>query len=107
MNIEAKKIYYYVLCSLAFFALMWGGIDFTSSAIGLINVNRPSVGAPSSSGIETASSLPDKSSEQQLDIYYQKKMLGDRLWDSVARIVISGAIFAYCRIQAKKAEEKA
>ncbi|MDI6731436.1 MAG: hypothetical protein QME05_02500, partial [Candidatus Margulisbacteria bacterium] len=62
---------------------------------------------PSPATTEEVAPPIDKNGEQQLDLYYQKKMLGDRLWDSIARVLVSGAIFAYCRLQAKKLEERA
>lgn len=98
-KIDVKKIYYYSLCAMAFFVLLWGVIDFTSSVLGLVNASISSASTPSSPAREDG--------EQQLDFYYQKKMLGDRLWDSVARVFVSGAIFVYCRLQANKTEESA
>ncbi len=107
MPLDVKKIYYYALCGMAFFALMWGAIDFASSSLGLAlaGPSEPSNSQPALP--EEINPQAEKNGEQTLDVYYQKKMLGDRLWDSFARVVVSGAIFAYCRVQAKKTEEKA
>lgn len=107
MTLSIKKIYYYALCGLAFFALMWGAIDFASSSLGLIlaGPSAPNLSQPVMP--EDLAPQANKNGEQMLDVYYQKKMLSDRLWDSFARVVVSGAIFAYCRFQAKKTEETA
>jgi len=89
-----KKLYYYVLCIMAFFVLMWGAIDLTSSAFGLIGLKGSA---------QTVISA-DKG-EPGLDVFYQSKMLYDRLWDSLARVVIAGGIFIYCRKTAQKVED--
>jgi hypothetical protein len=93
-----KKLYYYVLCIMAFFVLMWGAIDLASATFGLIGLKGAAPPA-----IESQSLLPDKG-EQGLDSFYQSKMLYDRLWDSLARVIIAGGIFIYCRKAAEKAE---
>lgn len=100
-NLDYKKIYYYVICVMAFFVLMWGAIDLTSSSLGLINMR--SVPAEPSSGAEEG--VQPEKGEQFFDAYYQKKMLLDRLWDSLARVLVSGGIFAYSRKKAKELEE--
>jgi len=47
---------------------------------------------------------PSPDGDQSLDVYYQKKMLYDRLSDSLARIVIAGLVFAYCRNKVNQLE---
>jgi hypothetical protein len=89
---DLKKTYYYLICLAALFFLFWGAVDLTSSAIGLV-VSRSSSPA--------ASQLTDQPSEQYLEAYYQKKMLVDRLWDSVARVAFAGGVFLYCRKRAE------
>lgn len=81
---DLKKTYYYIICLAAAFILAWGIVDLSSATAGLIT--RPP--APSS---------PDKESEPYLEAYYQKKMLYDRLWDSLARIIVAGGVFFYSR----------
>jgi len=90
---------------MAFFVLMWGSIDLVSSSIGLVNVNMSA--ANISSQTENVDIIPDGKSDQFFDVYYQKKMLADRFWDSLVRFVISGAIFLYCRKQINKLEAAA
>ncbi len=103
-NLDLKRVYYYVICLMAFFVLMWGVVDLASSSIGLINIKTAtaSLSAPSEEA-----PLPSEKGEQFFDAYYQSKMLYDRLWDSLARIVIAGAIFAYCRYTVNKLEKQA
>lgn len=103
-NLDTKKIYYYVICVMAFFVLMWGCVDLTSSSIGLYNIrgaeqllSGPSLGAP----------ITPEKGDQFFDTYYQKKMLQDRFYDSLARILISGLIFVYCRFTVNKLEKQA
>lgn len=103
-NLDHKKIYYYVICVMAFFVLMWGTVDLVSSSVGLLSIRGTTtkITAPT----EEVPILPEKG-EQFFDTYYQQKMLQDRLWDSLARIVISGIIFAYCRFTVNRLEKQA
>lgn len=82
---DLKKAYYYIICLVSLFVLMWGIADLASASVGLAMARIP------------APVTLEKESEPSLDIYYQKKMLYDRLADSLARIVISGLVFAYSR----------
>ncbi len=104
-NLDHKKIYYYVICVMAFFVLMWGTIDLTSSSLGLLSLrgNATSLSSPQPGGDEAP--LPEKG-DQFFDSFYQKKMLIDRFWDSLARVIISGVIFAYSRKKVAALEEK-
>lgn len=103
-NLDLKRVYYYVICAMAFFVLMWAAVDLSSASIGLINVK-----ASTSENVAPADELPipTEKSDQFFDSYYQKKMLGDRFWDSLARLLISGIIFGYCRFTVNKLEEEA
>jgi len=101
-NLDHTKIYYYVICVMAFFVLMWGVIDLTSSSIGLISIAGDA--APPSESVEM---VPQDKGDQIFDTYYQKKMLQDRLFDSLARVLISGVIFGYCRLKTRKLETPA
>lgn len=102
-NLDLKKLYYYVICVMAFFVLMWGTVDLASTSIGLLNIQGISV--PFSSAPEEGAISTEKG-EQFFDAYYQRKMLQDRLWDSLARIVISSMIFAYFRYSVNKLESQ-
>jgi hypothetical protein len=94
---DFKKAYYYVICLAALFVLMWGVVDLASASIGLSTARLPSTSMGGSS--------PEKESEPTLDIYYQRKMLYDRLFDSLARIVVSGLVFTFCRFKVDRLEK--
>jgi hypothetical protein len=102
-SLDYKKIYYYVICIMAFFVLMWGVVDLVSSSIGLVSIKAATTSAAVSEGEEGI--LPPEG-DQLFDTYYQGKMLQDRFWDSLARIIVSGAIFGYCRFRAGRLEEE-
>jgi hypothetical protein len=96
---DLKKAYYYIICLTALFVLAWGVVDLASAATGLI-MSRSSVSLE-----QSAPAATEKEGEPYLEMYYQKKMLYDRLWDSLARIVIAGAIFTYSRIKVNRLEK--
>lgn len=104
MNVSLKKIYYYVICLVSFFVLMWGVVDLAGSAVGLVGLreNVSSISLP-----PAADQMSPEKGDQLFDAYYQQKMLSDRLWDSVARVVLAGAIFAYSRFTVNKLEQAA
>lgn len=94
---DLKKIYYYVICLAALFVLFWGTVDLISTVVGLTTSK--------SAGVEqNLSSPPEGASEQTLDLYYQKKMLYDRLSDSLARIVVAGLVFGFSRMKVSRLE---
>lgn len=95
--IDLKKIYYYIVCLVALFVLFWGLVDLTGAAVGLSMAKGPTVSMD-----QPPPPAPD--SEQSLDVYYQKRMLYDRLSDSLARIIIAGLVFAYSRVKVNKLE---
>jgi len=103
-NLDMKKAYYYVICAMAFFILMWGTVDLISTSVGIyfIKSATPSLSAPAGESLPSA-----EKSEQFFDAYYQRKMLYDRFWDSLARILVSGVIFVYFRISANRLEKQA
>lgn len=96
---DLKRTYYYIICLAALFVLAWGVVDLTSAATGLI-MSRSSVSLE-----QSAPATTEKEGEPYLEMYYQKKMLYDRLWDSLARIVIAGAIFTYSRVKVNRLEK--
>ncbi|MEA3493308.1 MAG: hypothetical protein U9R38_02855 [Candidatus Margulisiibacteriota bacterium] len=102
--LDMKKAYYYVICVIAFFILMWGVVDLASASAGLYVIRGNSLGynAPAEEGLP-----PAEKGEQFFDAYYQRKMLHDRFWDSLSRIFVSGVIFAYFRITVNKLEAQA
>ena len=94
---DIKKAYYYLICLGALFFLFWGLVDLTGSLAGLSLAKGSGLSADQPTPPVVAAD-----NEQSLDVYYQKKMLYDRLSDSLARIIISGLVFAYCRAKVEK-----
>lgn len=93
---DLKKIYYYIICLVSLFVLLWGVVDLAGSLAGL---STAKVAAP----FEQTALSQDNASEQSLDIYYQRKMFNDRLVDSLARIIVAGLVFGYSRRKVEKA----
>ena len=83
MNLDYKKIYYYIIALITFFVLLWGAIDLLSAAAGMIT---------------------DKGAELGPEKYYQLKIAQDRIFDSLARILVSGIVFFYARFKLFKLE---
>ncbi|OGB88215.1 hypothetical protein A3H38_00510 [candidate division WOR-1 bacterium RIFCSPLOWO2_02_FULL_46_20] len=102
-NLDLKRVYYYVICAMAFFVLMWAAVDLSSASIGFINLK-----APASENIAPTEEtpIPVEKGDQFFDSYYQKKMLGDRFWDSLARLLVSSIIFGYCRFTVNNLEKE-
>lgn len=82
--IDYKKAYYYVICLMAFFVLLWGTIDFGSASTSYFLTKQ-------------ASDFSEEKQDRPLDEYYQKKMVQERLGDSLVRILVAGGIFIFCR----------
>ena len=102
-NLDMKKAYYYIICIMAFFVLMWGTVDLISTSVGIYAINKdsaPSFVLPEAEGADVA-----EKNEQFFDAYYQKKMLNDRFWDSLSRMLIAGLIFAYFRFTVNRLEK--
>ena len=96
---DLKKTYYYIICLVSLFVLLWGVVDLTSATVGLTMNN------PAAVSLERATDTPvDQNGEPMMEMFYQKKMLYDRLWDSLARVVVAGLIFGYCRIKVSQLE---
>ena len=91
MNLDLKKIYYYIIALVTFIILIWGFIDFASS-LSTYLVDR-------SLGV-----VPDKTAMQTED-YYQGKAVLDRTVDGLTRAIIAGLVFGYAKMKLKKMEE--
>jgi hypothetical protein len=91
MEFDFKKAYYYIICLITFFVLMWGLVDFASTSVNLV-----------SGRMFTAPQGMDK--EPNLDEYYQRRVTEDRMYDSLARILVSGLIFAYAKFRVNQLE---
>ena len=93
---DLKKAYYYIICLASLLALLWGVVDLAGAGIGLATTR---VSAPAGQ----MQIIPDTAADQSLDIYYQRRVMNDRLVDSLARIIVSGLVFAYSRTKVEKA----
>lgn len=84
---DYKRLYYYVITTIAFFVLLWGSIDFSSAGLSFVLGNQV---------------MSAEKDSQPLDEYYSKKMVQERLGDSFVRIMIGGGVFLFCK---KKIED--
>ncbi|MFH1761940.1 MAG: hypothetical protein ABIA63_12650 [bacterium] len=102
--VPLEKIYYYLICLLTFFVLMWGAID-------MVNVVSNFLLATSSpfsyqgTGIVPGDESASPEGSESFERFYQRKILFERTLDSFARILVAGAIFAYSRRKLIKIEK--
>ncbi|MFA6170080.1 MAG: hypothetical protein WCW67_01070 [Candidatus Margulisiibacteriota bacterium] len=89
-----KKLYYYLLSLAALFFLLWGVVDLANTIVTSFG-RAPLPADQASEGLN----------EQNLDLYYQKKMLVDRYSDSLIRIVVSGLAFYFAKKTIKDMEK--
>lgn len=103
-----KKIYYYFVCIITLFVLMWGTVDIISSMLSITIFKPPSVSLEPSSGPQSASVGEGKGGapESFFDEYYQSRMTFDRIGDSIARILVAGTLFAYAGFRIRELEGK-
>lgn len=95
---DFRKAYYYIICLASLLVLLWGVVDFAGAGVGLM-FNRPAPTVADSIGSF------EKDASPSIELYYQKKVLYDRLADSLARILISGLVFGYARLKVEKIEK--
>lgn len=101
-----KKIYYYVICALTLFVLLWGAVDVISSMLSMSVFKAPAVGLESPSGSQAGGGEGKSGNEPFFEEYYQSRMMFDRVGDSVARILVAGCIFLYASYRVKEIEGK-
>ena len=99
MKFDIKKIYYYVICAVALFVLMWGIIDTLSASVGLLVFRPPAGYKLPQVGVPTLEAIEPFGGE-----FYQEKMLYDRLVDGIIRIIVPGIIFGYFSYKIKTLE---
>ncbi len=104
-KVTIKKSYYYVICAITLFVLMWGAIDVVSSIVSYVVFRPPEIAIDSPTAPGSLPSEAKGAIEPFIDEYYQSKMIFDRLGDSIARILVSGAIFAYFSFRLKELEK--
>lgn len=102
-----KKIYYYVICAVTLCVLMWGLVDTVSAVLSVSLFKSPSVSMDAQGGPQPSGG-GDKAaaSEPFFDEYYQSRMAFDRIGDSVARILVAAALFAYAGYRVRELEGK-
>lgn len=110
-SLNLQKLYYYVICLIAAFILIWGAIDTLSASVSFMAYMSPggdqsSINSPASA-VEGSSAFATSEKETLFDDYYRKRIAGERLTDSLSRLIISGFIFGYARMKVKKLEEQA
>lgn len=103
-----KKIYYYVICALTLFVLMWGTVDVISSVLSITLFKPPSISLEMSSGQKgsTIGAEGKGMAEPFFEEYYQSRMTFDRIGDSLARILVAGGLFLYASFRIKEIEGK-
>jgi hypothetical protein len=101
-----KKVYYYVICAITLFILMWGFVDMTSAVLS-VTIFKPSAGMEAPSGPQAVSDAKAGGGDQPFfDEYYQGRMAMDRIGDSMARVLVAGIIFIYSSLKIKDLEGK-
>lgn len=107
-RLTIKKVYYYVVCAITLFVLMWGTVDIVSSILSLTIFKPPSLGLDVTTGPQGggASANEQGAAGPSFDEYYQSRMSMDRIGDSIARIIVAGLIFAYAGYRIRELEGK-
>jgi hypothetical protein len=105
-RLTVKKVYYYVVCAVTLFVLMWGTVDVISSILSITIFKSPSVSLEAPSGPQSGAEGKGGAAEPFFDEYYQGRMAFDRIGDSVARIIVAGIIFAYAGFRIRELEGK-
>ena len=104
-----KKIYYYVVCAVTLFVLMWGAVDVVSAVFSMTIFRSPSIGMDAQGnpqGGEIAIDAKNPGAGATFEDYYQSRMIFDRVGDSLARIIVAGGIFLYASLKIKELEGK-
>ena len=103
-----KKIYYYVICALTLFVLMWGTVDVVSSLLSITLFKPPSVSMENQTGAKSSPAVSEGKmmAEPFFEEYYQSRMTFDRIGDSLARLIVAGCIFLYSSSRIKEIEGK-
>jgi hypothetical protein len=85
---------------------MWGTVDIISSILSISIFKGPSISLETPEGPQSASGGKGGSSEPFFDEYYQSRMMFDRMGDSVARLLVAGALFIYAGNRIRELEGK-
>lgn len=93
-NHKIKTIYQYSICLVTLLVILWGTVDVVSSLISYSfeKSNRQF------SAIQKLPEIPP------IDDFFQNKMLLDRIFDGISRVIIPGFVFLYFSSKIKKEE---
>jgi len=106
-RLTIKKVYYYVVCLVTLFVLMWGMVDVVSSILSLTVFKSPTIGMEAPMGQQGgAGAAEGQAGGPSFDEYYQGRMAVDRIGDSLARILVAAAIFTYAGYRVRELEGK-
>lgn len=100
---SVKKMYYYIVCGITLFILLWGAVDVVSSVLSITVFKGPTIGLdmPGAQGVEGKADA-----QPTMDEYYQSRMAMDRIGDSAARLIVAGCVFLYASMKVKELEGK-
>lgn len=103
-----KKVYYYTICAVTLFILLWGMVDVTSSLLSLTLFKGPSINSIDMPGVGQGGMAGEgkANAEPMVDEYYQSRMSLDRLQDSLSRLVVAGCVFLYASLRIRDLESK-
>lgn len=101
-----KKIYYYTICAVTLFILLWGAVDATSSVLSLTLFKSPSINSLDMPSVGQGAESKDAAAQAFGDEYYQSRMTMDRLQDSIARLLVAGCVFLYASFRIREIESK-
>ena len=105
-RLTIKKVYYYVVCAVTLFVLMWGMVDIVSSVLSVTIFKAPSVSLEAPAGPQSGAEGKGGAAEPFFDEYYQGRMALDRIGDSIARIIVSALLFTYAGYRIRELEGK-
>lgn len=105
-RLTIKKIYYYVICGVTLFVLMWGTVDIISSILSISIFKGPSISLENPEAQPTSGGKGGTADQPFFDEYYQSRMMFDRMGDSVARLLVAGALFIYAGNRIRELEGK-
>jgi len=105
-RLTIKKIYYYVICAVTLFVLMWGMVDTVSALLSVTVFKAPSISIENPTGPQGGAEGKGGAAEPFFDEYYQGRMAFDRVGDSVARIIVAAIMFAYAGVRVRELEGK-
>ena len=96
-----KKIYFYALAIIVFFIMIWGAVDTVSAGLGLVLVEPAGIEA----NLQEEVMINPAEGEVSIEALYQKRMFLERIADSLARLIVGGAAFAFLNFKINQEEK--